>query len=47
VIFGKPILLTNKLAARGLEEHFSSCGFVSVFGSGGKQVLVLHTYVFM
>ncbi len=24
------------LAARGLEELFSSCGFVSVFGSCGK-----------
>ncbi len=35
---------TNTLAAHGLEELFSSCGFVSVFGSGGKQVLVLHTY---
>jgi hypothetical protein len=32
------------LTVRGLEELFSSCGFVSVFGSGGKQVLVLHTY---
>ncbi len=27
---------TLTLAARGLEELFSSCGFVSVFGSGGK-----------
>ncbi len=27
---------TNKLAARGLEELFSSCAVVSVFGSGGK-----------
>ena len=36
---------TNTLAAHGLEELFSSCGFVSVFGSGGKQVLVLHNYV--
>ncbi len=35
----------NTLIARGLEELFSSCGFVSVFGSGGKKVLVLHTYV--
>ncbi len=26
----------NTLAARGLEELFSRCGFVSVFGSGGK-----------
>ncbi len=36
---------TNTLAARGLEEHFSRCGFVSVFGSGRKQALVLPTYV--
>ncbi len=36
---------TNTLAARGLEELFSSCAVVSVFGSGRKQVLVLHTYV--
>ena len=38
----------NTLASRGLEEPFfiSSCAVVSVFGSGGKQVLVLHsTYV--
>jgi hypothetical protein len=27
---------TNTLAACGLEELFSSCGFVSVFFSGGK-----------
>ena len=27
---------TNTLAMRGLEEHFSSCAVVSVFGSGGK-----------
>ena len=27
---------TNTLAARGLEELFSSCADVSVFGSGGK-----------
>ncbi len=34
----------NTLAARGLEElYFHLC--VSVFGSGQKQVLVLHTYV--
>jgi hypothetical protein len=32
-------------AAHGLEELFSSCAVVSVFGSGGKEVLVLHTYV--
>ncbi len=31
------------LAARGLEELFCSCAVVSVFGSGGKYVLVLHT----
>ncbi len=36
---------TNTLPARGLEELFSSCAVVSVFGSGGKQVLILHTYV--
>ncbi len=34
---------TNTLAAHELEELFSSCAVVSVFGSGGKQVLVLHT----
>ncbi len=27
---------TNTLAACGLEELFSSCAVVSVFGSGGK-----------
>jgi hypothetical protein len=27
---------TNTLAARGLEELFSSCAVVLVFGSGGK-----------
>ncbi len=27
---------TNTLAARGLEELFSSCAVVSVFGSGGE-----------
>jgi hypothetical protein len=27
---------TNTLAARGLEELFSSCAVVSVLGSGGK-----------
>ncbi len=31
---GESLLFT--LAARGLEEHFSSCAVVSVFGSGGK-----------
>ncbi len=36
---------TITLAVRGLEDFFSSCGFVSVFGSGRKQVLVLHIYV--
>ncbi len=35
----------NTLAACGLEEFFFSCAVVSVFGSGGKQVLVLHTCV--
>ena len=35
----------NTLAVHGLEELFSSCGFVSVFGSGWKLVLVLHTYI--
>jgi hypothetical protein len=29
----------------GWRNFFSSCGFVSVFGSGRKLVLVLHTYV--
>ena len=27
---------TNTLAGRGLEELFSSCAVVSVFGSGGE-----------
>ncbi len=31
------------LAARGLEDLFSVCAVVSVFGSSGKQVLVLRT----
>jgi hypothetical protein len=35
----------NTLAARGLEELFFSCAVVSVFGSGGNWVLVLHTCV--
>jgi hypothetical protein len=35
----------NTLAARGLAELFSSCAVVSVFGSGGKYVLVLHAFV--
>jgi hypothetical protein len=38
---------TNTLAARGLEEPFSSCAVVSVFGSGGKYVLVLHTTTYV
>ncbi len=29
----------------GWRNFFSSCAVVSVFGSGGKEVLVLHTYV--
>ncbi len=29
----------------GWRNFFSSCAVVSVLGSGGKQVLVLHTYV--
>ncbi len=29
----------------GWRNFFSSCAAVSVFGSGGEQVLVLHTYV--
>jgi hypothetical protein len=33
----------NTLAVRGLEELIFSCAVVSVFGSGGKYVLVLHT----
>jgi hypothetical protein len=35
----------DTLAAHGLEELFSSCAVVSVFGSGVKKILVLHTYV--
>ncbi len=31
------------LASRGLEGPFSKCAVVSVFCSGGKLVLVLHT----
>ncbi len=34
---------TNTLISCGLEELFYSCAVVSVFCSGGKQVLVLHT----
>ncbi len=34
---------SNTLATRGLEEPFFQCAVVSVFCSGGKQVLVLHT----
>ena len=33
----------NTLAARGPEELFFSCAVVSVFGSGGKLVLVIFT----
>ncbi len=29
----------------GWRNCFSSCAVVSVFGSGGEQVLVLHTYI--
>jgi hypothetical protein len=29
----------------GWQNFFSSCAVVSVFGSGGKYVLVLHTYI--
>ncbi len=29
----------------GWRNFFSNCAVVSVFGSGGKLVLVLHTYV--
>ncbi len=29
----------------GWRNFFSSCAVVSVFGSGGELVLVLHTYV--
>jgi hypothetical protein len=36
-------LSAQTLTARGLEELFSLV--VSVIGSGGKLVLVLHTYV--
>ena len=38
---------TNTLAACGLEELFSSCAVVSVFGSGGKWVLVVHTTMYL
>jgi hypothetical protein len=37
---GEGACFGDTLAARGLEEFFSSCAVVSVFGSGGKQVLV-------
>ncbi len=33
------------LLGAGWRNFFSSCAVVSVFGSGGKQVLVLFTYV--
>jgi hypothetical protein len=41
----KPLQVT--LAARdvGWRNFFSSCAVMSVFGSGKKLVLVLHTYV--
>ncbi len=35
-IHNLPTLTKKTLAARGLEELFSSCAVVSVFGSGGK-----------
>jgi hypothetical protein len=35
----------NTLAAHGLEELFSGCAVVSVFGSGGKWILVSHAYI--
>ncbi len=35
------------MLARGLEELFSSCAVVSVFGSGGKYVLVLYTTTYV
>ncbi len=38
---------TNTLDARGLEDLFFSCAVVSVFGSGGKYVLVLHTTTYV
>jgi hypothetical protein len=48
---------TNTLALRGLEESahasrglealFSSCAVVSVFGSGRKLVLVVHTTMYL
>ncbi len=37
--------MRNTLAARGLEELYFSYAVVSVFGSGGKYVLVLLTIV--
>ncbi len=37
--------LMKHLLCMGWRNFFSSCGFVSVFGSGGKQVLILYTYV--
>jgi hypothetical protein len=36
---------TNTVAVHGLVNFFCSCAVVSVFGSVGKYVLVLHTYV--
>jgi hypothetical protein len=38
---------TQTLAVHGLEELFFSCAVVSVFGSGGKYVLVLHILLLM
>jgi hypothetical protein len=35
----------NTLATHGLKDFFFNCAVVSVFGSGGKLVLVLHTYI--
>ncbi len=37
----------NTLAAHGLEALLFSCAVVSVFGSGGKYVLVLHTTTYV
>ncbi len=34
--YGETDRITETLAARGLEDFFSSCAVVSVFGSGGK-----------
>jgi hypothetical protein len=37
----------NTLAVHGLEELFSSCAVVSVFGSGWKYVFILHTTTYV